>query len=218
MSWSSHQRLKRGSPFGHVVSGHLVASSVEHHCLSQITDPSEGLDGVYFHVDLFIQIHFQWIPHHVNIDGNDIADSLARAGAGETTTPAAPLTYLELFFKFKAKNKTIWMIPPVHPWYQSKGPGGSLVRGSSRRDQTTLTRFLSGHLMSLTFVDGIKHFEVCTKCSSAQASHGHMDRGSRVAGLGSRSPIGFGLLQSEWTQGPDLALLISWDEKQQHSC
>ncbi|GFU87617.1 RNase H domain-containing protein [Trichonephila clavipes] len=29
-SWSSHQRLKRGSPFGHVVSGHLVVSSIEH--------------------------------------------------------------------------------------------------------------------------------------------------------------------------------------------
>ncbi|GFX77945.1 uncharacterized protein TNCV_909621 [Trichonephila clavipes] len=66
------------------------------------------------------------------------------------------------------------MIPLVHPCYQSKCPSGSLVRGSSRRDQTALTRFLSDHLMSLTFVDGIKHFEICTKCSSAQASPGHI--------------------------------------------
>ncbi|GFV80165.1 RNase H domain-containing protein [Trichonephila clavipes] len=27
------------------------------------------------------QIHFQWIPSHVDIAGNEIADSLARAGA-----------------------------------------------------------------------------------------------------------------------------------------
>ncbi|GFY17122.1 RNase H domain-containing protein [Trichonephila clavipes] len=108
-------------------------------------------------------IYFQWIPSHVNIAGNEFANSLTRAGAGETTTPAAPLTYLELFSKYKAKNKAIWMIPPVHPW----SPGGSLVRGSSRRDQTAPTHFLSGHLMSLTFVDDIKHFEICTKCSSA---------------------------------------------------
>ncbi|GFY10779.1 RNase H domain-containing protein [Trichonephila clavipes] len=73
------------------------------------------------------QIHFQWIPSHVNIAGNEIADSLARASAGETTTPAAPLTYLELFSNYKAKNKTIWIIPPVHSWYQSKYPGVSLV-------------------------------------------------------------------------------------------
>ncbi|GFT50511.1 RNase H domain-containing protein [Trichonephila clavipes] len=59
----------------------------------------------------------QWIPSHVNIAENEIADSLARAGDGETTTPAAPLTYFELYSKYKAKNKTIWIIPPVHPWY-----------------------------------------------------------------------------------------------------
>ncbi|GFW63258.1 RNase H domain-containing protein [Trichonephila clavipes] len=66
------------------------------------------------------------------------------------------------------------MIPPLHPWYQSKYPDGSLVRGSSRGDQTAPTRFLSGHLMSLTFVNGIQHFEICRKCSSAQASRGHI--------------------------------------------
>ncbi|GFW83449.1 RNase H domain-containing protein [Trichonephila clavipes] len=45
------------------------------------------------------QIHFQWIPSHVNIDGNEIADSLARAVAGEITTPAAPLTLFGTIFK-----------------------------------------------------------------------------------------------------------------------
>ncbi|GFS67621.1 RNase H domain-containing protein [Trichonephila clavipes] len=131
-------------------------------------------DNAYCHVARDVPlIHFQWIPSHFNIAGNEIADSLARAGAGETTMSAAPLTYLELFSKHKAKNKAIWMIPMVHPWYQSKCLGGSLVRGSSRRDQTVLTRFLRGHLMSLTFVNGIKHFEICTKYS-AQASPGHI--------------------------------------------
>ncbi|GFW49490.1 uncharacterized protein TNCV_2842711 [Trichonephila clavipes] len=105
--------------------------------------------------------------------GNEIADSLAKVG--ETTMPSTPLTYLELLFsKYKAKNKAIWIVPPVHPWYQSKCPGGSLVRGSSRRDQTAPTRFFSGHLLSLTFVDDIENFEICTKCSSAQASLGHI--------------------------------------------
>ncbi|GFU81528.1 RNase H domain-containing protein [Trichonephila clavipes] len=222
-SWSSHQMLNRITPFGHVVSGHLVASSIEYYSLSKIIDPSEGLDGVYFHVDLYIQvskqkelpcylkqldleiinnvskyavnmytdgsklggdccgsgisisfrdqeikiqrknpiscsvfrselvaileelntiellsllhdiwffsnsrsaiqhlanwhnvrnrtgtdilkilkkhslsrhIYFQWNPSHVNIARNEIADSLVKAGACETITPAAPLTYL----------------------------------------------------------------------------------------------------------------------------
>ncbi|GFV72378.1 RNA-directed DNA polymerase from mobile element jockey [Trichonephila clavipes] len=52
-SWNSHQTFRRGSPFGHVVSGYPVASFMEHHSLPQSIEPSEGLDGVYFHVDLY---------------------------------------------------------------------------------------------------------------------------------------------------------------------
>ncbi|GFY28935.1 RNase H domain-containing protein [Trichonephila clavipes] len=51
------------------------------------------------------QIHFQWIPFYVNITENEIVDSLARADAGETTTPAPPLTYFELFQSIKQR---IW--------------------------------------------------------------------------------------------------------------
>ncbi|GFY24325.1 hypothetical protein TNCV_1013741 [Trichonephila clavipes] len=49
----------------------------------------------------------RWIPSHVNIAGKEIGDSIARAGTGETTTSAAPLIYLEVFSKYKAKNKAI---------------------------------------------------------------------------------------------------------------
>ncbi|GFU88945.1 RNase H domain-containing protein [Trichonephila clavipes] len=110
------------------------------------------------------QIHFQWIPSHVNIAGNEIADSLARASAGETTTPAAPLTYLKLFS--------------------------------------------NGHLLSLTFVDGIKHFEICTKCSSAQASPGHI---LSCLGLTRQDLVQDPILVLDFLRvnGPDLALLIS---------
>ncbi|GFW17308.1 RNase H domain-containing protein [Trichonephila clavipes] len=41
-------------------------------------------------LSLSYHIHFQWTPSHVDIAGNEIVDSLARAGAGETTTHAAP--------------------------------------------------------------------------------------------------------------------------------
>ncbi|XP_035222122.1 ribonuclease HI-like [Stegodyphus dumicola] len=58
-------------------------------------------------LSLSYQIHFQWIPSHVDVAGNEIADSLARAGASETTTPAAPLTHMKLFSKCKAKSKAV---------------------------------------------------------------------------------------------------------------
>ncbi|GFU70688.1 transposable element Tc3 transposase [Trichonephila clavipes] len=61
---------------------------------------------------------------------------LSQSGADKNTTHDALLTYLELFSKYKAKTKAIWMIPPLHSWYQSKYPGGSLVRGSRRGERS----------------------------------------------------------------------------------
>ncbi|GFU39310.1 uncharacterized protein TNCV_3811531 [Trichonephila clavipes] len=83
-------------------------------------------------------------------------------------------THTQILIEFGGLKFCPLHAAPVHPWYQSKYPGGFLVRGSSRRDQNALTRFLSGHLMSLTFVDVVKHFEICIKGSSAQGSPGHI--------------------------------------------
>ncbi|GBN60083.1 hypothetical protein AVEN_34227-1 [Araneus ventricosus] len=108
-------------------------------------------------------IFLQWIPSHVNIQGNEIADALAKAGADDASVTSAPLTYLELLSRPKSRNKTIWLIPPVHHWYQGSRPGGCLSIDCNIRDQTTLTRFLSGHIISLTFSDNSKCFEMCPK-------------------------------------------------------
>ncbi|GBN99373.1 hypothetical protein AVEN_147269-1 [Araneus ventricosus] len=80
----------------------------------------------------------QWIPSHVNIQGNEVADALAKAGADDASVPSAPLTYLELFPGAKS-YKTIWLIPPVHHWYQGSRPGGCLSIDCSRHDQKILT-------------------------------------------------------------------------------
>ncbi|GFV84896.1 RNase H domain-containing protein [Trichonephila clavipes] len=147
--------------------------------------------------DSYLLIHFQWIPSHANIAGNEIADSLSRAGAGETTTPAAPFIYLKLFSKNNAKTKAIWMNPPVQPWYQSKCPGDFLVWGSSRRDQTALTSFFNDHLMSLTFVVmALNTSKFALSFLLLPWSH-FILFGAYKAGLRSRSLIGFRLLQGE---------------------
>ncbi|GFV48807.1 uncharacterized protein TNCV_1723241 [Trichonephila clavipes] len=47
-----------------------------------------------------------------------------------------------------------WRNPPAHHWYAAKSPGLSIQCRSSRAHQTTLARFRSGHLRSMTFVPG----------------------------------------------------------------
>ncbi|GFU15881.1 RNase H domain-containing protein [Trichonephila clavipes] len=60
------------------------------------------------------QIHLQWIPSHIDREGNEIADTLAKAGARELPEPSAPLTFLEIFSRTKHQNKTAWITPPEH--------------------------------------------------------------------------------------------------------
>ncbi|GFS59495.1 uncharacterized protein TNCV_3726001 [Trichonephila clavipes] len=48
-----------------------------------------------------------------------------------------------------------WRNTPAHHWYSAKSPGLSIQCKSSRAYQTALARFRSGHLRSMTFVQGL---------------------------------------------------------------
>ncbi|GFV69908.1 hypothetical protein TNCV_1982751 [Trichonephila clavipes] len=47
-----------------------------------------------------------------DLEGNDTADILAKAGACEVPEPSAPFTFLEIFSRTKHLNKTAWITPP----------------------------------------------------------------------------------------------------------
>ncbi|GFW57359.1 RNase H domain-containing protein [Trichonephila clavipes] len=47
------------------------------------------------------QIHLQWILSHIDLEGNEIADTLAQAGACEVPEPSPPLNFLEIFSRTK---------------------------------------------------------------------------------------------------------------------
>ncbi|XP_054713017.1 uncharacterized protein LOC129222530 [Uloborus diversus] len=120
------------------------------------------------------KVHFQWIPSHVDIYGNELADTLAKESLAHPTPFTSELTYLELFSQQKANNKEKWLIPPSHNWYKGKRPGQTLALPCERQTNTLLSRLASGHLKSLTFSGSAKRFPICPKCQQDQASPQHI--------------------------------------------
>ncbi|GFY34614.1 RNase H domain-containing protein [Trichonephila clavipes] len=51
----------------------------------------------------------------LRFEGNEFANTLAKAGACEVPEPSAALTFLEIFFRTKHQNKTAWITPPRAP-------------------------------------------------------------------------------------------------------
>ncbi|PRD21011.1 UNVERIFIED_CONTAM: hypothetical protein NCL1_53034 [Trichonephila clavipes] len=102
------------------------------------------------------EIHLQWVPSHVNIAGNEIADSLVKDGSTQSTINSAPLIYSELHSTYTNNKQST--VPPAYHWYESKRPGSSLSLQCSRQEQTILTRLQSGHLQTLSIRDGDKEF------------------------------------------------------------
>ncbi|GBN13961.1 hypothetical protein AVEN_228382-1 [Araneus ventricosus] len=110
-------------------------------------------------------LHLQWIPSHVNLKYNDIADSLAKEG---TTMPQAyvePFTYLELYSRRKALVNICWRHSTAHSWYRCEGPGAAIHFKGVRKNQTALARLSSGRLKTPRFSRGDKKFNICTKGS-----------------------------------------------------
>ncbi|GFX64610.1 putative RNA-directed DNA polymerase from transposon BS [Trichonephila clavipes] len=118
-------------------------------------------------------IHFQWIPSHVGIEGNERADFLDGTAAVEGVGSRGNLTFSEISTISKLELNRKIKTPPSHAWYFAKCPGESF-RLSSRPLQFTSSRFLSGHTRALRFSNGQKTFPKCHWCSSGEALPNHI--------------------------------------------
>ncbi|GFX01495.1 putative RNA-directed DNA polymerase from transposon BS [Trichonephila clavipes] len=150
-------------------------SSLQHlHNWTQVGDKTSisilhNLKLISKHYD----VHFQWIPSHVDIFGNEQADRLAREGCSLLTSSPA-ITYSEHQSKVNRQLSKEWKIPPSHHWYAAREPGSFLDLNCDRASKTAISRLASGHTKSLSFFEGRKTFKFCSKCKVQQASAEHI--------------------------------------------
>ncbi|GFX50197.1 uncharacterized protein TNCV_2782191 [Trichonephila clavipes] len=112
-----------------------------------------------------------WIPSHVGVPGNEAADELAGRGCDLPNPSSTVLTHSEIHSFQRNKMNLTWRNPPAHQWYAAKSPGLSIQCRSSRAHQTALARLRSGHLRSMTFVQGVKSFFTCPCSLFASPAH-----------------------------------------------
>jgi len=121
------------------------------------------------------QIHLHWIPSHVGIHGNEVADTLARQGTvkeiDHNHKDLSAQEYKSL--SFKRANKE-WRASIKHDWYSEKTPGATIQMSLSRADQSIISRFKTGHLRRMEFHLGHKTYPTCAKCSQQPASPQHI--------------------------------------------
>ncbi|GFW50312.1 autophagy protein 5 [Trichonephila clavipes] len=106
-------------------------------------------------------IYFQWVPSLIELNGNEIADNLAKSATDDTLRGDTGLTFAELFFIKRIEVNALWRILPTHPWDFGKKPCWCHQLNIPRDQQTALSRFFSSHIKSLTFQQGRKVFPEC---------------------------------------------------------
>ncbi|GFU99866.1 uncharacterized protein TNCV_1257151 [Trichonephila clavipes] len=62
-------------------------------------------------------IHLQWVPSHVDLLGNEVANDLAKAATSNPVDPENHMvhTSTEIYSRAKELICRTWAVPPVHP-------------------------------------------------------------------------------------------------------
>ncbi|UYV83358.1 hypothetical protein LAZ67_23000752 [Cordylochernes scorpioides] len=132
----------------------------------KINSPKEHLTGKFIR---------NWLPAHVGIPGNKLADSLARAGAlglPEARESTTQLDERDLLRTIKTQCLQEWESNAAHDWYRAGGTSTCSVL--PREQQPFISRLKSGHLQTMNFQNGCRVFPLCTKCNSQPATPRHI--------------------------------------------
>ena len=59
------------------------------------------------------EVHFQWLPSHLVITGNEIADCLAKENGNKVSNQSEELTFTEIYSKFREENKNYLYVASI---------------------------------------------------------------------------------------------------------
>ncbi|GBM83418.1 hypothetical protein AVEN_14067-1 [Araneus ventricosus] len=117
------------------------------------------------------RVCIRWIPSHVGVFGNEVADLLTKEGSALPSATSGEHFASEIFSIHRAKANSAWKVPPAHEWYAENRHGLSLQSEGTRSAQTALARLRSGHIKSLKFVDKEKTYSSCPCSCPASPAH-----------------------------------------------
>ncbi|GFX40743.1 catalase [Trichonephila clavipes] len=99
-----------------------------------------------------------------------VKDGLVHEGSHKDSTRGSCLTFSETATRVKQNVSSSWKQAPLHEWYEGNHPSAALLGTGSRRDETTLARFRSGHTRAQWHVVGLKVYPSCPNCNVTQCA------------------------------------------------
>ncbi|PRD28702.1 UNVERIFIED_CONTAM: hypothetical protein NCL1_31626 [Trichonephila clavipes] len=126
-----------------------------------------GVFYTFFNSSDRFSILLQWVPSHVGLRGNEVADNVAKAATCDPVDleDHMVLTSTEIYSRAKELICRTWVVPPVHPWYFQRRPGSAISFKGFSSYQKAFSRSSTGLLRYMNFEEGKRSFPICTKCN-----------------------------------------------------
>jgi ribonuclease HI len=144
-------------------------------CFSSTDDTLQKIAREIEKIPPHVTLNLNWLPSHVGIIGNEIADQMAKEGTEKHDVQSNHRLTADEFKSISLKKaKVDWKRSMIHEWYSETAPGNTLELGLPRAEQTALSRLKSGHLKPMEYQNGSKIFPACIKCLTQSASPEHI--------------------------------------------
>ena len=150
------------------------------------TDVSKEIGEIRKNIDHIMSSHdikvfMQWIPSHIGLKGNEIADQLAKQGSS-LPQPQAPVSYETVSRMIKANQQENWLNSwasgttgrNVYRYMNGPRPNDA-VNGLARREQAVIFQLRTGHVPLNNYLHRMRPQQppACPLCNEPEETVNH---------------------------------------------